>query len=97
MTTQTPAGVATHRCAIEVCPMEIRRTQLMCIGHWRLVPKPIQQEIYGCFRKRRGGPTHRAAIQRAIASVQEKLDGWTRRHAGDADSAAPGWLPYRDD
>ena len=97
MTTQETAGVATHRCAIEVCPMEIRRTQLMCFGHWRMVPKPIQQEIYGCFRKRRGGPTHRAAIARAIASVQETLDRWKQRTAGHPDSARPGYLPYRDD
>ena len=89
--------VATHRCAIDECPILIRPSQLMCAGHWRLVPRPIQQEIYAVFRKRRGGPTHRAAIARAIRTVRETLDGWARKHGAAAASASPGWLPYRDD
>jgi hypothetical protein len=88
--------VATHRCAIEECPIEISRSQLMCPGHWRLVPRPIQQEIYSVFRKRRGGPTHRAAIARAIATVRKTLDGWAAHRAAKSEGE-PGWLPYRDD
>lgn len=33
-----------HTCA--VCPAPIRRGFLMCSKHWRLVPRPTQQEVY---------------------------------------------------
>jgi hypothetical protein len=79
------------------CPIVIRVSQLMCPGHWRLVPRPIQQEIYAVFRKRRGGPTHLAAIARAMTSVRATLDGWAKKRGATAASASPGWLPYRDD
>ena len=85
----------THRCAIEECPIEVRQSQLMCAGHWRLLPRPIQHEIYAVFRKRRGSPAHLAAIARAIATVRATLDGWAKKH--NATAASPGWLPYRDD
>lgn len=89
--------VGTHRCAMEPCPIEIPHRQLMCQGHWRMVPRPIQQEIYSVFRKRRGGPAHLAAIARAIRTVRETLDGWAKKHGDPAPSEAAGWLPYRDD
>ena len=69
----------------------------MCAGHWRLCPKPIQQDIYSCFRKRRGGPTHVAAIDRALKAVRAVLDGWARKKPGHPAGELPGYLPYRDD
>ncbi len=95
--TKAPQMVATHRCAIEECPIEIRQSQLMCAGHWRMVPRPIQHEIYGVFRKRRGGPTHLAAIARAMLAVRGVLDGWARKKPGHPEGDVPGYLPYRDD
>jgi hypothetical protein len=89
--------VPTHRCVIEPCQIEIRQSQLMCPGHWRLVPRPIQQEIYAVFRKRRGSPAHLAAIARAIGAARATLDGWAKKHGAAAASESPGWLPYRDD
>ena len=84
-----------HRCAIEECPIDIRQSQLMCAGHWRMVPRPIQHEIYAVFRKRRGSPAHLSAIAKAITTVRQTLDGWAKKH--NATAASPGWLPYRDD
>lgn len=92
-----PITIATHRCAIEECPIEIRQSQLMCAGHWRLVPRPTQCEIYSLFRKRRGGSTHQAAIARAMASVRAVLDRWASHKPGHPGSDLPGYLPYRDD
>lgn len=93
----THALVSTHRCAIEECPIEIRQSQLMCSGHWRIVPRPIQSEIYSVFRKRRGGPAHQAAIARAVKAVRDVLDRRARNKPGHPDSDVPGYLPYRDD
>ncbi len=90
-------GIATKRCAIEECPIEIRSTQLMCAGHWKLVPRPIQAEIYSVFRKRRGGAAHQAAIARALTTVRAVLDGWAKNTPGHPASDLPGYLPYRDD
>lgn len=87
----------THRCAIEPCPIEIPLRQLMCPGHWRLVPRPIQHEIYSLFWKRRGGPSHRAAIALAIRAVCATVDGWAKKRGESAATEGPGWLPYRDD
>ena len=92
-----PTTIPTKRCAIEECPIEIRQSQLMCSGHWRLVPRPTQCEIYSLFRKRRGGTTHQAAIARAMASVRAVLNRWASKKAGHPASGVPGYLPYRDD
>lgn len=97
MTRSQPTTIPTKRCAIEECPIEIRSTQLMCSGHWKIVPRPIQAEIYSVFRKRRGGAAHLAAIARAMASVRAVLDGWASKKAGHPGSDLPGYLPYRDD
>lgn len=91
------ARMVTHRCAIEECPIEIPFMQLMCAGHWRLVPKPIQRDLYTLARKRRGSPAHRETIQRAIAAARKTLDGWAQHRAEAQQTAEPGWLPYRDD
>jgi hypothetical protein len=69
----------------------------MCRGHWRLVPKPIQSEIYSCFRKRRHSPAHFAAIKRAIASVEATIAGWAKKNAEADEPEKPASLPYRDD
>lgn len=96
LTTTSNTTVRMSRCAIEECPIAIARSQLMCAGHWRLVPRPVQAEIYAVYRKRRGSPAHLAAIARAVKTVRATLDGWAEnRVAARADR--PGWLPYRDD
>ena len=35
----------THACAVPGCTHQIRVDMLMCLAHWRLVPKPIRDEI----------------------------------------------------
>ena len=97
VTRSQPTSIPTKRCAIEECPIEIRQSQLMCAGHWRLVPRPSQCEIYSLFRKRRGGSTHQEAIARAIKSVRDVLDRWASKKAGHPAGDVPGYLPYRDD
>ena len=87
----------THKCPIETCTFEVPYSQLMCRGHWRLVPAPIQHEIYSCFRKRRGGPSHLAAIKRAIDSVKKTIAGWAEKNAESDAPEKPASLPYRDD
>lgn len=85
------------KCPIKTCPIELQGSQLMCRGHWALCPRPIQQDVYTCFRKRRGGPTHVAAIQRAIKSVESTLAGWVEQNKKETAPEKPVSLPYRDD
>lgn len=87
----------THKCPIENCPFEVPHSQLMCKGHWRLVPRPIQSEIYSCFRKRRGSAGHLAAIKRAIESVTKTIAGWAEKHEQESPKKPATALPYRDD
>lgn len=87
----------THTCPIHNCPFDVPLSQLMCKGHWKLVPKPIQHEVYACYRKHRGKPAHLAAIKRACESVNRTIAAWAKQKAdADAEKPAPA-LPYRDD
>lgn len=84
------------KCPIETCALQATSLGL-CAGHFRLVSRPIQSEIYQLVKRHKGGPTHVAAIKRAMHSVQNTLDGWAKTHGTSAAARGAGWLPYRDD
>lgn len=86
----------TSRCAIEDCQIVVPRWSILCPQHWRLVPRPVQQEIYSLGRTRRGGPSHRAAVSRAISLVRERVDRRAAIRLQDTQDR-PSYLPYRDD
>ncbi|HKW13832.1 MAG TPA: hypothetical protein VJS69_05040 [Candidatus Krumholzibacteria bacterium] len=80
----------THTCPVEGCRLDVPRSHLMCWDHWCLVPKPIQSDVYYCYRRRPGGPSHLAAMKRAIESVNRTIEGRANREQ-------PASMPYRDD
>lgn len=85
----------------DLCPIDrcsIAATSLgLCRGHFAMVPRPIQSEIYQLVKRHKGGPAHRGAIARAMKAVRGVLDGWAKKKPGHPDSDLPGYLPYRDD
>ena len=38
--------VAPHHCHARNCRIAVPRTMLMCIRHWRMVPKHIQRQVW---------------------------------------------------
>lgn len=70
-----------HNCAAEGCDKQIAINLLMCMAHWRLVPRPLQRDVYRTFRallptpdEVGSGPikAYRAAVKHAINAVREK-------------------------
>jgi hypothetical protein len=39
-----------HRCHTKGCTVAVKPEMLMCLRHWRLVPKTIQREIWRTYR-----------------------------------------------
>jgi hypothetical protein len=44
----------THQCPIRICPRVLPDRLLMCGLHWRLVPKELQDAVYGAYAGGRG-------------------------------------------
>jgi len=42
-------------CPVEGCGAPLKRGHLMCLGHWRRVPKPLAVEINETWKKINGG------------------------------------------
>lgn len=75
--------IETHECEAEGCKAACPRDKFMCLPHWRMVPAPLQREVYGAYRAflrvKKPPEAVRAAIKRlreahamAITSVREK-------------------------
>lgn len=69
----------SHRCAAVGCQHQVRVGFLMCMDHWRMVPKPLQRDVWTWFRLmgRRGAPAdagqrYAQAVNAAIDAVHSK-------------------------
>lgn len=70
----------SHACAAVHCGTVIAEEKLMCVGHWRLVPQHLQQDITKYFRAMNHGRVadrliainnYRVARDAAIAHVDK--------------------------
>jgi hypothetical protein len=61
----------THECPGPDCKVRVGRGTLMCRGHWRQVPRPLQAEVTASWAGGRGLLTDRywQARQAAIEAV----------------------------
>lgn len=79
------ARVETHECEAEGCREPVAKGMFMCIRHWRMVPKPLRDEVWAAYKAWRKGrrtvSLHdhldiarqlREVHERAIAAVKEK-------------------------
>lgn len=83
---------ATHNCCAEGCTRPIAKSLLMCMTHWRMVPAPLQREVYRAFRAWDRAPlgealphrkAYRKAAREAVTAVREKeIKRQVRREAG---------------
>jgi hypothetical protein len=66
-------------CPVDGCGKPIRMGMLMCLGHWRRVPKRIQHEVWATWRELRQMRSldrlaaYRMAHDCAIDAVNGKL------------------------
>lgn len=63
-----------HPCAAVGCTRSVPASKLMCIDHWRLVPRAIQAEVYAAWALRSAGvedgeARHRRAMAAAMRAV----------------------------
>ncbi|WP_029009372.1 hypothetical protein [Azospirillum halopraeferens] len=77
-----------NRCAVPGCPCTVKRGLLMCLAHWRLVPRALQTAVNRTWRnfcsargvgaelRGKALDDYREARARAIAAVrrEEALD-----------------------
>ncbi len=40
-----------HRCHAAGCDIEVPPRMLMCLAHWRLLPKRLQREVWRHYRE----------------------------------------------
>lgn len=61
----------THACPINGCTNPAKQGQLMCLAHWRRVPKALNKAIFETYRAR-DWPAYRTNRDEAIRIVNEK-------------------------
>lgn len=69
----------THHCAARGCRLQVSAARLMCLAHWRLVPKLTQRAVWAHYRRGQerdgwAGTTseYRAAVRAAVNAVAER-------------------------
>ena len=69
--------MTTHRCPVRGCRQEVPATLLMCLRHWRMVPKPIRDAVWATYADGSGvgSLAYLEAIKAAIGAVDAKLGG----------------------
>lgn len=75
-----------HRCHIPNCLVAVRPELLMCLLHWRMVPKQLQRNVLARYRRgqcddKRPSREYLDAAAAAIAAVQDKLQQKADRNA----------------
>ena len=71
-----------HTCHAKGCDIEIEPRRLMCLAHWKMVPRKIQREIWAAYvpgQEIRKDPTraYLDVMERAIDAV------FTREYPGE--------------
>lgn len=62
-----------HPCAIPDCERPAKDGQLMCLPHWRRVPRALNKAIFAtCGRVGRDRALYDANVAEAVRIVQEK-------------------------
>jgi hypothetical protein len=67
--------VNAHTCPISSCTTDVEYGKLLCVPHWRMVPRPLQKALYRTWRGRYGSLSlaHTTAMQLCIRAVESKL------------------------
>ena len=57
-------------CPVAGCERKIRRDQVLCLKHWRKVPRPLQEAVWRGYRDDPGGAYHLRAVREAVEAAQ---------------------------
>ena len=60
----------THLCAVPGCTWLVLPKYLMCLAHWALVPRELQDDLYRLRCSSRLDPTYISARTRAIEAIR---------------------------
>ena len=66
-----------HKCHALNCPLEVPPKMLMCLRHWRMVPKSLQDRVWATYRRgqevtKTPSMSYLKAAKDAIRAVAEK-------------------------
>ena len=69
----------THQCMAVGCQATVQGNWLMCLPHWRQVPKRLRGDVWDAYREIGSSPgardRHARAVQAAIDAVHAKQLG----------------------
>jgi hypothetical protein len=76
----------THTCHIPDCNVGVKPELLMCLVHWKMVPKALQREVWRHYRRgqcddKQPSAEWIAAAHAGIAAVQSKRQQKADRNA----------------
>lgn len=68
-------GDSRHQCPVSACRKLLPPSKLMCLGHWRMVPRAFQDAVYAAYDQGAGiGSEELAHAQdAAIQAVEAKI------------------------
>ncbi len=69
--------MTVHLCHAEGCPIGVPPARLMCLTHWRMVPRPLQRAVWHTYvpgQETRKDPTaeYLDAAEQAVRAVAYK-------------------------
>lgn len=67
----------THVCHADGCKVAVPPSMLMCLRHWRMVPRALQSAVWRTYRNgqeidKRPSPAYMIARRAAVQAVAEK-------------------------
>lgn len=62
-----------HRCPVRGCGVPVHISRLMCPDHWFMVPPALRTAVYREYKRGKLSTEHIAAMDAAIAAVNEQL------------------------
>lgn len=72
----------THTCHARSCVVAVPPRLLMCLTHWRMVPKPLQQRVWAEYRP--GQEVDKNPSREYLAAAQRAIDHVAKREGKPA-------------
>lgn len=85
----TEARVPLHRCRAVGCQHDVKTSFLMCIDHWRLVPKKVREQVLATYRQRRRGAAAFGAYLTAVQAAVDAVHGKQVQRRAKQDAQTP--------
>lgn len=88
-----------NRCPLKTCHLPIPFGHLLCVQHWKLVPRPVREAVCHYQRAKPGGVSHRRAMRQAVQHVERQIEQLQREIEAKAITKPMPvtQFPYRDD